>query len=299
MAIPIDIESAFTARCERSRNLALRPSTSKQRNLNLQKQNLEIRALAETIFVEFNLILSPSRERPSPLHPHLKVALLRDSFALARYLVTAESSEFRRLLDFKSILLLVKSSIAKLPPLPHYEGILKAKGCDHILARALAHLAILIAARSTARAKVWPEIIKVIRYLSKARLLNKTTKRKAAYLFNAHQQFSALAILDIDVEEEFVELLCDVLHDDTVDFARLRSLALDYTSKLSPRRGRIASSASVAHEFIMHQLQVAYTWDEENDDFIDELTAATRKEFFDPDFSPRAARRRVRNLTTA
>jgi hypothetical protein len=68
---------------------------------------------------------------------------------------------------------------------------------------------------------------------------------------------------------------------------------------LSIPRGPKISTASAAHEILLEELvsvtgSQGYTWDSYKEDYSDPLTQATRREFRDPDFDPRAAYRRVR-----
>ena len=300
MAIPLDVASTFAPRSVKYRTQGWHSIATGQRGHELNQQP-EVAHLAKIIFETFHSKLTLPGKPPSPLHPALEAALTRDATILARYLVRRETSEYRRLLDLASIVDLVAGSVGKLPRSPAYEDMLVGKGCDPVVARALAHLAIRIGKRVNELAGRRSDIVKAIRYFSKPMRPGKTAFKKAAYLLEASQQFSALEAIfpDIDLENEFIELLYGMVEGDHVDFNRLREIAVASAPNQVIRRGRKPSAASVAHEFLLHHIQHGYTWRIDNEDFSDAVTVATRTEFDDPDFSPRAARRRVRAMQKA
>jgi hypothetical protein len=91
-----------------------------------------------------------------------------------------------------------------------------------------------------------------------------------------------------------------IAEDETAD----RQSLVNVVSKLGPAlrvpRGRKTSAASFAHQFLLEdglpdQLNCStLTYSDKAEDFTDPLTRATRVEFGDNDFSPRAASRRAK-----
>jgi hypothetical protein len=94
--------------------------------------------------------------------------------------------------------------------------------------------------------------------------------------------------------------LADLVAGNLVNQQRITVLVGKLGPALSVPRGPKISAASAAHEFLLEQGMPAklgcsaYTLSDSEDDFIDPLTQATRREFSDPDFDPRPAHRRFK-----
>ena len=103
-------------------------------------------------------------------------------------------------------------------------------------------------------------------------------------------------------EFEFMRLLKLAAGGHDVDFNRITKVAIEVASQLSIKRGPKVRRASVAHEFFLKgNIGIELRqWPKPQQDraaeYVDLLTAATRKEFDDPDFDPRPAQRRLRAL---
>jgi hypothetical protein len=94
-------------------------------------------------------------------------------------------------------------------------------------------------------------------------------------------------------------LLKSVVEGREIDRARITAIAAHVSRHLPTERGKRIRASSAAHEFFLDQVVSleaprAFTWSNLEDDFTDAVTLATRKEFNDPDFDPRPARRRLR-----
>jgi hypothetical protein len=100
-------------------------------------------------------------------------------------------------------------------------------------------------------------------------------------------------------ESEFMSLLHGVVEGRAVDYSRIREIAAALAPLLPTARGRKVSVASAAHEaFLEAAAKISgpcgYTWSAGEEDFTDKQTGATRREFAEPDFDPRAAYRRLK-----
>ena len=98
---------------------------------------------------------------------------------------------------------------------------------------------------------------------------------------------------------EFAEALKGAATGDVVACERVTAIAAILLPHLSNPPGPKISAASAAHEFFLEvqaedAMSPGYTWNPIDQEFVDEMTVATRREFADPDFDPRPAYRRFK-----
>jgi hypothetical protein len=106
---------------------------------------------------------------------------------------------------------------------------------------------------------------------------------------------------------EFLSLLKAVVEGGALERGRIREIAAAVVPSLPSAAGRKVSPASAVHEEFLDSVGSllgprGYTWSHEIEDFMDPVTDATRREFGDPDFDPRAAYQRFdarRNAKTS
>lgn len=192
--------------------------------------------------------------------------------------------------------------LAECPPSPGYEPWLIEHGCSTVIARWLAGLIVRwgkLVAEDDANLSSAAD---AIRFLARPSRRPSAASRKARVLLLAWQKTSVLEDVifdgtDLDVFE-FVRLLEMASAGQNAAHQRLQVMAASLTAHLSVRRGPKVNAASAAHEFFLEKIVFpmkgpAYTWDAIKEDFTDPVTEATRREFDDPDFDPRPARRRL------
>jgi hypothetical protein len=126
-------------------------------------ERTKVEDLQEKIIHAIKSQLAPPGVQISSFHPVLEAAVRQDAKRLAPYLLSSCGSEFRSLLDLKSILSLVFCVIAELPPSKAYEPLLHSLGCQPMLARGLAILACRIGRQTTEVAKCRKGVIAAIR----------------------------------------------------------------------------------------------------------------------------------------
>jgi hypothetical protein len=190
-------------------------------------------------------------------------------------------------------------------PSPGYEPLLVQMGLDQFAARGLAKFAVRRARKRAEHSKLYRQIFKDIRFLAKGPRQRAALIRCARRL---HDSWEATPILgDIlfqaNVDEfEFMRLLKLAAAGHDVNFNRTTKVAAEIASQLSIKRGPKIRPASVAHEFFLKGnigIELG-PWPKPQQDraaeYVDALTAATRKEFNFPDFDSRPAQRRLRAL---
>ena len=102
-----------------------------------------------------------------------------------------------------------------------------------------------------------------------------------------------------DLSYEFANLVEPAAAANPVACRRLADIAKAVAGDISPPRGRRISVATAMHELVLERLRCsgkpqAYTWSDEQQDCVDDVTQATRREVGDPDFDPWPSRRRMR-----
>lgn len=184
-----------------------------------------------------------------------------------------------------------------------YEPLLMQAGVDQFAARAIAKFAVRQGRRRVEDGKFYREVSRDIRFLAKAPRQRAAICRCARRLQNAGKMtpFVADLLHEASVDEgEFMRLLEAVVEGRKAELRRIFRLAAATAPHLSGHRGPKISAPSATHEFLLgHKLLVPLgPWpkvrQEYAAEYVDALTAATRKEFGNADFDPRPARRRTR-----
>lgn len=186
--------------------------------------------------------------------------------------------------------------IAKLPESDGYEPWLAENGFKPIAARGLSHLIKRSASRRAKDLQWMGPVVKAIRALAKP---GRTATRNIEILLRAANEttvFETIFDSDLDREKEFIGLLeCALLSSRG---PRLVEIAASLATTLTLPRGPKAKASSIAHEILLRQDPTerfaAYTYNDIEGDYTDALTLATRREFGEETFNPRAARNRIR-----
>jgi hypothetical protein len=251
--------------------------------------------LAERLFEEIRSLLALPGSAPPLLHPTLKAALTHDVKRLASFLLRSTGSKFRSLLTFKNVLHLRITLAAQLPS-SEYEPYLKSQGYDGATARILANLAIRIGIQAVEQNKCRRNVVAAIRSLSMPWRGKAVATKTAIFLLEASRTCSAVETLFYESDKspyKFMQALRVIAQGGAVDPDEMRKIISEISPVLKTSRGPKPSAASITHEFFLQHLGQAYTWDEARGDFRDPLTKASRSQFSDPQFSPKAAHRRV------
>ena len=143
-------------------------------------------------------------------------------------------------------------------------------------------------------------VVEATRFLSEVHRQKRATISPANLLLAAWNDTSIISQIFRNAglsETEFLSLLKAVVEAGAVERERIKGIAAAVAPSLPSARGRKVSVASAVHEVFLETVGLvasprAYTWSNVVEDFIDEETKATRREFADPDFDPRAAYQR-------
>jgi hypothetical protein len=190
--------------------------------------------------------------------------------------------------------------VAGLSPSSGYEPWLIENGFNPIAARGFSH-AVTRSARRQAKDLRWMgRAVAAIRILAKPKQRLDAASSAIELLLEIANSTTVFEIIfeeDLDREREFVHLLEIATKDGPS--RRLTEIAVFLKRTLALRKGPKTKASSIAHEIMLrHDLAAngsnAYTYSEIEGDFTDPLTTATRREFNQRDFKPRAARNRIR-----
>jgi hypothetical protein len=190
--------------------------------------------------------------------------------------------------------------VAGLPRSDGYEPWLVKNGFNPVAARGFSHV-VTRSARRQAKDLQWlGRVVPAIRVLAKPRQNVDSTRSAIELLLEAAMSttvFETLFEAHLVRELEFVRLLESAI--DSGPSRRLIEIAMSLVKTPALRRGPKTKASSIAHEHILREelavnRSTAYTYNEIEGDFTDTLTKATRREFDEPDFKPRAARNRIR-----
>jgi hypothetical protein len=192
-------------------------------------------------------------------------------------------------------------AIMKLPCSDGYEPFLAKNGFNPVAARGVSNLITASARRQRTDLEWMGSVVGGIRLLAKPRQKAATTKGAIQLLLSAAESTTVFETIfqdDLDREREFIRLLEGALQEGRPS-QRLTEIAASLTKTPALRRGPKTKASSIAHELLLREGvaangSTAYTYSEINGDFTDDLTQATRREFNEPDFRPRAARNRIR-----
>ena len=200
----------------------------------------------------------------------------------------------------------VSIDIAELSkPSRGYEPLLMKMGWDQFAARGLAKFVVRRARKHAKESKLYSQVLKDIRYLAIGPRQRAALVRYAKRLRDIWEANPIVGDLlyraNVD-ELEFMRLLNLTAEGQEAEFNRLKEIAAKVASQLSIKRGPKIRPASAAHEFFLKG-NIGFElgpWPEPQQDraaeYVDALTAATRKEFETPDFDSRPAQRRLSAL---
>jgi hypothetical protein len=188
-------------------------------------------------------------------------------------------------------------------PSPGYEPLLMKMGWDPFTARGIAKFVVRRARQRADESKFYSQVVGDIRFFAKDPRQRAAIVRRAKCLHDAWEMTPVVGDLlfkaGID-ELEFMPLLKSVVEGHEGDLKSIVAIAAKAASRLSIKRGPKISAPSTAHElFLNGRLGVELgPWPKPQQDrtaeYVDALTAATRKEFKNPDFDCRPAKRRRR-----
>jgi hypothetical protein len=222
---------------------------------------------------------------------------------LIRNLNTLDSATRGIVETFLTLVMLVGYGIkrvAGLPPSVGYEPWLMENGFGPVAARGLSHI-VTASVRRQAKDLQWMgPVVGAIRLLAKPRQNLDAANSAITLLLNAAKLttvFETICKEDVDREREFICLLESAIQNGPS--RRLTEMAASLTRTSVLPRGPKTKASSIAHELVLRQGlaadgSTAYTYNEIEGDFTDTLTEATRREFNEPHFKPRAARNRIR-----
>jgi hypothetical protein len=196
--------------------------------------------------------------------------------------------------------------VKRLTPSVGYEPLFIGLGDHPVVARGLARMIISLGPEyADQNNRQRRAIIKSVRELGR-----KSTRRVPFIAKTSGAMLSmpaACSVIDAvfaesghqDLSYEFANLLERAAAADPIACRRLADIAKVVAGDISPPRGRRISVATAMHELVLERLRCsgkprAYTWSDEQEDCVDDVTQATRREVGDPDFDPRPARRRMR-----
>ena len=197
-------------------------------------------------------------------------------------------------------------AIESAPPSKGYEPLFIGHGDEHLTARFLALVIVTVGPKyADENNRQRPAIATAIRNLGK-----KGTRRTRSVVRACETILSmpvAHSLIDCifmeaghrDLSNEFANLLERAVAADPEACRRLIEIARTVADDIPPPRGKKISLATAMHQLLLEMLrsrqeETAYTWNDDQEDFVDAVTQATRREVGDPDFDPRPARRRMR-----
>jgi hypothetical protein len=188
-------------------------------------------------------------------------------------------------------------------PSPGYEPLLMKMGWDQFAARGIAKFVVRRARRRTKEDPLYRQVLGDIRFFAKTPRQRAAIVRRAKRLHAAWEKTSMVGdlLFKAGVDELVLMPLLKLLaegHEGELN--RIMELAARVASQLSIKRGPKVSAPSAAYEFLDRgQLGIKLgPWPKPQQDrpaeYVDALTAATRKEFKNPNFDSRPAQRRRR-----
>ena len=190
--------------------------------------------------------------------------------------------------------------LERMPPAPGYEALFINHGQHPLSARMMSYVLIWVSRDAANEARMERRTVDAIRFLAKpGRRHKQAVFRRVEWLLGDWDGMCGLAGLrqaNTSVHE-FTSALEAFARGDLGADELLRQTAAAIASRLSVHQGRKASRATIGHQSLLSVLRpvigrASYTWNPEQEDFIDPLTRATRLAFGDPDFDPRPALRR-------
>ena len=191
-------------------------------------------------------------------------------------------------------------------PSAGYEPLLMEMGWDQFTARGLAKFAVRRGRQQARESKVCVQVRKDIRFLARGSRRRDAIIRRARRLHDAWQNYRIVGdmLFHANVDDfKFSLLLKSVSQGDLSQIRWLFEIAAEAAPRLLAKRGPKISASSATHEFFLSdKLGIVRTpWPRNRNnrraEYVDSLTAATRKEFKNPDFNSRPAKRRVKQAS--
>ena len=182
-------------------------------------------------------------------------------------------------------------------PSTAYAQYFKDRGVSPVLAQGMGSLTISLGTMKANESRQLGAVVEAIRFLSEGHRQKRATISRANLLLAAWDDTSIISQIFRKAglsETEFLSLLKAVVEGGAFERERIKGIAAAVAPSLPSARGRKVSAASAVHEEFLETVGLvasprAYTWSNVVEDFVDEETKATRREFAAPDFDPRAA----------
>jgi hypothetical protein len=196
------------------------------------------------------------------------------------------------------------SRIAELPPSRGYEPVLIENGIHPVLARGIAFLAVRGGERLASESKRRRPVFDAIRFLAMPRQKRAILSR-AKILLAAWDETSIIETVFDEIglqEAEFIDLLRSVARG-SANYRRLTEIATLVEPHLALARGPKVSASSASHGLLLeHKIELTATRrphsrKDRTADNCDSLTEATRREFTEPGFDSRPAKRRSKTAS--
>lgn len=209
----------------------------------------------------------------------------------------ADSSIF-----FRTCIIASVAKVREVPISAGYEPWLISKGIPPIVARLMAALIVKHGRRLAADCAREPLVVESLRVLCDPAAGRLAKRRRVEILIRAWEETNIIeTIFDHAAVNvcHFAEQLKACANRNFNDFSTPAWLAEQAIAAWRPRRGPKVTEASAAHKFFLSYVvrdleqDRAYTRDPVADDFVDDLTRATRMEFGEPNFNPQSSRRRI------
>jgi len=194
-------------------------------------------------------------------------------------------------------------AVAVRPPSLGYEPYFVRRGVHPVPARIIARILVHRGRRMAAESRRRRAVVESVRFLARPGRKRSSIARRAEVLLAAWNETLIIerifSYASLNGAPEFVEALKGAVRREDCACQRVTATATSLLPYLANPRGRKISAATAAHEFFLEApgrvpSSRGYTWSIIKEDFVDEETEATRREFADPDFDPRPAYRRIK-----
>jgi hypothetical protein len=187
-------------------------------------------------------------------------------------------------------------------PTKGYGPYFEAQGFAPFLARGIGSLTISRGKRQAKEAKRVAPVIEAIRFLARGDGQRRAIVSRAKLVLAASQETSIVDKLFSNAglyEGEFLRLLQTIIDGGAIDREPIKTIAAAIAPSRPLARGPKISAASATHELFLETnasfgLPAGYPKRRVNGEYIDPQTQATKQEFSNADFDPRAAYRRVK-----
>jgi len=196
----------------------------------------------------------------------------------------------------------VLKQVADSPHSPGYEPWLIEHGDSPIVARGLGHSIFRLGNRIAEEDERYSSVINAVRFLSKSRRNRPARNRRITLLLAAWEETSIIDTIFADAkhdESEFIRSLRLAVEGNEGAYRLVTEIAADLAPHLSILRGPKISGETATHELFLKEVNrlkpSRYTYSNDEGDFTDAVTKATRREFNNNDFDPQAAVRRTKS----